>query len=71
MHEDPTSERCRNQKILTSVLSHLKKAKDGLNCQRETIDNQQKIDEKVTQEIKKVAEEIKIQTREEIAVLKT
>ncbi|OMJ94796.1 hypothetical protein SteCoe_1978 [Stentor coeruleus] len=70
MHEDKTSERCRNQKILTCVLSHLKSARDGLNCQKEIRDNQQKIDENLTQEIKKVAEEIKIQTREEIAKIK-
>lgn len=68
VHEHPNSERTRNKKILKSVITHLKKAKDSLTSEKETIGTQQRIDEKVAQEIKKVAEEIKTQTREEIAV---
>ena len=54
--------------MLSSMLSHLKKAKESLISDKETFDIQQKVESKVTQEIKKVAEEIKTQTREEIAV---
>jgi pinin/SDK/memA/ protein conserved region len=68
IHEDPSSERTRNKKILNSVLSHLQKAKEGLKKEKNVIEIQQKIDEKVTQEIKKVAKEIKTQTIEEITV---
>ena len=69
LHEDPSSEKIRNKKILSSILSHLQKAKSSFSERKEQLENQQRIDEKVTFEIKKVAKEIKTQTLEEISVL--
>ena len=51
------------------MISHLTKAKKNLTSEKEAIGVQHRIEEKVSQEIKKVSEEIKTQTREEIAVI--
>ena len=68
LHEDPVSERVRNKRMLSSVIVHLTKAKESLTKQKEVIEIQSRIDEKISQEIKKTADDIKNQKREEIAV---
>jgi hypothetical protein len=50
------------------LINHLQKAKDEIVTLKETSENQQKIEMKVTQDIKKMNDELKMQTREEIAV---
>ncbi|CAG9335234.1 unnamed protein product [Blepharisma stoltei] len=60
------SERLRNKNIVTSLLGHLKKAKQDLSEQKPKLELQMKANLKVAQEIKKQEEEIRVQALEEI-----
>lgn len=66
--ESSNMEKIRNKKMFGVLLTHLKQAKNDFVSKKDLVDQQQKIENKVTQEIKKVNEDLKMQTKEEIAV---
>ena len=66
--ESSNTERLRSKKIFGFMLNHLKQAKDDFMSKKDEVEQQHKIENKVAQEIKKVNEDLKMQTREEIAV---
>lgn len=69
--ESSNTEKLRSKKIFGVMLNHLKRAKDDFVSKKDVVEQQQKIENKVSQELKKVNEELKMQTREEIAKVRT